>query len=120
MEADLEVLRVELQGTFQRAIELQVTLDIAEGRVPKTGVPHYTVIEEASHRVGCAVSRGVQERHMNEVIARQPARAKCPGCDTRCDLEPKKRKITSGDGEVELQELAGHCPECRRDFFPST
>ena len=120
MEVDLEFLRAELRNTFQRALELQVALDFAEGRVPQTGVPHYVVIEEASHRVGCEVSRGMQERHMNEVIARQSLCGTCPECKTRCNLKTQKRKITSCDGEVNLQELVGHCPECRRDFFPST
>src|SRR6185503_14236476 len=102
MEVDLESLRSELRVSLQRTIELQQALDIAEGRVPNTGVPHYSVIEEAAHRVGQEVSRLVQEKHMSELVARQSTRAKCPECGTRCDLKPKKRKVTSGDGPVQI------------------
>jgi hypothetical protein len=28
--------------------------------------------------------------------------------------------MTSVDGPFEMQELYGHCPSCRRDFFPSS
>ncbi len=120
MEADLECLRAELRVSLQRTVELQQALDVAEGRVPRSGIPHYMVIEEAAHRAGCEVSRLLQERHMGEVVARQSSYGKCPKCGTRCNLEPKKRKVVSGDGEIELQELVGQCPECRRAFFPAT
>lgn len=120
MGLDLEVLRAEARDSFRRAVELQAALDVAEGRVPDSGVPHYNVIEEAAHRVGREISRMVQERHLGEVVARQHSTGACPTCGSRCDLSPRKRTVTSGDGPIELQELIGHCPGCRRDFFPST
>lgn len=119
MELDLESLRAEVRSSFQRSVELQQALDVAEGRVPDSGVPHYNVIEDAAHRVGCEISRMLQERHVGEVVARQRSTGACPCCGGRCDLSPRKRTVTSGDGPIDLQELVGHCPGCRRDFFPS-
>jgi hypothetical protein len=33
-------------------------------------------------------------------------------------LRPFSRDVQSVDGSVELQELVGDCPCCRRSFFP--
>lgn len=119
MGIELEVLRAEARSAFQRAVELQQALDVAEERVPSSGVPHYNVIEDAAHRVGREISRMLQERHLGEVVARQQPTAPCPECHCHCKLEPRIRAVASGDGSVGLQELVGHCPGCRRDFFPS-
>lgn len=111
-------LRKELEATLRRGAELKVELDQAEGRLPKTGIPHYTLIENAAHEVGQIVSRMVQQMAVNQLVARHVPVAKCPTCGTHCQLRSKQREVLSGDGRVELQELVGHCPACRRDFFP--
>lgn len=118
MEGVATELRRELEATLKRGAELKVELDLAEGRLPKTGIPHYTLIENAAHEVGQLVSRMVQQKVMNELVAASASEGKCPTCKTRCKLKPAQRKVLSGDGPVELQEVVGHCPVCRRDFFP--
>jgi hypothetical protein len=120
MDGDLGMLRTELASAMKRAAELKVELDQAEGRLPKTGVPHYSLIEDAAHEIGQLLSQMVQQQMLNEVVAAHPSSSKCPHCGIRCLLKPKQRKVLSGDGRVELQELVGHCPACRRDFFPLT
>jgi len=118
MDDRFERLQAEFQESSRRTAELKVELDLAQGKVPREGVPHYTLIEEAAHEVGQMVSRMAQEIHMNELAARQVGVARCPECGCACHLESKKRAVTSGDGPVALQELKGHCNVCRRDFFP--
>ena len=118
MDDRLEQLQAEFQETSRRTAELKVELDLAQGKVPREGVPHYILIEEAAHEVGQMVSRMAQEIHMDQLAARQVSVARCPECGSRCELVPKKWGITSGDGPVALQELKGHCSVCRRDFFP--
>jgi hypothetical protein len=118
MEGDTGGLRTEFEAAMKRAAELKVGLDQAEGRLPKTGVPHYSLIEDAAHEVGQLLSRMVQQIMLNEVVAVHPTVSKCPGCGTRCSLEPRRRSVLTGDGPAGLQELVGHCPACRRDFFP--
>ena len=103
---------------LRRTAELRVQLDLAEGRVPVHGVPHYSVIEDSAHEAGQAVSRMAQQIHMNELTARHIGTATCPTCHTHCELEGVKREVVSGDGEVQLQELKGYCPSCRKAFFP--
>lgn len=120
MDGDVGSLQAELASLMKRAAEVKVGLDQAEGRLPKTGVPHYTLIENAAHELGQLLSRMVQQQMLNEVVARSSTSSKCPTCGTRCSLEATSRKVLSGDGRVDLQELVGHCPACRRDFFPLT
>jgi DNA repair exonuclease SbcCD ATPase subunit len=106
-----------LEGLLREAAEVEVELSRAEGAI--RGVPHYSVIEGRAHTLGRQLSRAVQQRQMNEVVAAQPTTGKCPGCGTRCELEVRKRDVKAADGPLALQELMGYCPCCRRSFFPS-
>lgn len=45
--------------------------------------------------------------------------AACPTCGEMCPLKRKSRPVVVRGGEADLEEPAGHCPRCRRDFFPS-
>ena len=120
MDGDHIALRTEFESSLRRTTELKVQLDQAEGRLSKTVIPHYSVIENAAHEVGQLLSRMVQQKMLNELVAAQSPSAKCPTCKTRCSLETRQRNMLSADGRVDLQELVGHCPVCRRDFFPLT
>jgi hypothetical protein len=119
MDGDIVALRAELELAMERVARLKVALDRAEGNRPLQKVPHYSVIEDAAHEVGQELSRRVQERMLHEVVAEQPIVAKCPACGTRCALRTQGRDVLSGDGRISVQDQVGHCPVCRRDFFPS-
>ncbi len=103
MDGDVGALRTELASLMRRVAELKVGLDHAEGRLPKTGVPHYSLIENAAHEVGQLLSQMVQQQTLNEVVAMHPTSSKCPACGTRCALEATSRSLLSGDGRVDLQ-----------------
>jgi len=118
MDGRLEQLRAEFSEASRRTAELKVELDYEEGRIVRGMIPHYILIERAAHEVGQLVSRLAQQIHMDRLTSEQPHRARCPGCGGACEVMPTKRRVTSIDGEVTLQELKGHCPNCRRDFFP--
>lgn len=45
----------------------------------------------------------------------------CPSCGTLCRLQRQPRPLmVRGGTEVPHSEPMAHCPQCRRDFFPST
>lgn len=117
MDDRKQALRVELAQLLRQAAEVKVRLDRADGTV--RGVPHYSVIERTAHELGQEVSRMVQAMHLAEIVDDGPQFARCPECETRCQLQRRKRQLRSGDGPVDLQELVGSCPCCRRDFFPA-
>jgi uncharacterized protein with PIN domain len=111
------VLKEKLRRLIEEAAEVSVELDRSNGTIED--VPHYSVIELRAHQLGRQLSCAVQRRQMAETVALQIPKAKCPSCGTRCELVPKKRTVKSIDGPLEVQELKGRCPFCRRDFFPS-
>jgi hypothetical protein len=117
MDDGNSALRKKVAKLIREAAEAKVALDLAEGKIK--GVPHYSVIEDTAHELGCEVSRLVQQMHMAELVAHQSLSGKCPQCGGRHTLQPKRRTVTSGDGPVELVELVGDCTCCRRAFFPS-
>ena len=114
MEDRSGALREKLERLLKEAAEVEVELSQAEGAV--VGIPHYSVIESRAHQLG----REVQQRQIGERSALESRRARCPGCGTSCELREHKRWLTSIDGPLEIQELKGRCPTCRRDFFPSS
>jgi hypothetical protein len=118
MEDRRELLKEKLSRLLNEVAEVEVELSRAEGAI--VGVPHYSVIESRAHELGRQLSREVQQRQMAESVATAGPRAKCPACGTLCDLTAKKRRVTSIDGALPIQELKGHCPSCRRDFFPAS
>jgi uncharacterized protein with PIN domain len=117
MDDRQRALKEKLTRLLTEVAEIEVELSRTEGAI--VGIPHYSVIEGRAHELGRELSRQVQRRQMAETAAVSPRKAKCPACSTTCELTPHKRPITSIDGELEIQELKGRCPVCRRDFFPS-
>ena len=117
MEDHLGQLKEKMDRALKEAAKAAVELDRTDGTI--SDVPHYSVIEARAHELGRRLSREVQQRQMNETVALQIPKAACPTCGTRCELVPKQRAVTSIDGRVDLQELEGRCPFCRRAFFPS-
>ena len=118
MEDRSGALRQKLERLLKEVAEVEVELSRVDGAI--VGIPHYSVIESRAHQLGRRLSREVQQRQMGETAALGARRACCPGCGTPCDLREHKRSLTSIDGPFESQELKGHCPICRRDFFPSS
>lgn len=117
MDDRMSALKEKLERLVREAAEVSVELDRADGTIQ--GVPHYSVIEMRAHGLGQQLSREIQQRQMAETVALRIPKAQCPTCGTRCELIPKKRTVKSIDGPVELQDLEGRCPFCRRAFFPS-
>lgn len=117
MDGKTTELKARLEKLLKEAAEVSVALDRADGTIQ--GVPHYSVIELRAHELGRQLSRRIQEQHMGEITAFQVPKAPCPKCGMRCEVFPRKRPVTSIDGPIELQELEGRCPFCRKAFFPS-
>jgi hypothetical protein len=112
MEGAKAVLKEKLNRLLKEAAQVSVALDRADGTI--SGVPHYSVIEARAHELGQQLSREIPARQMGELIAGRMATAPCPKCRARCELDFKNRTVTSIDGPVEIQELQGYCPACRR------
>jgi hypothetical protein len=116
MDGATATLKEKLEQLLREAAEVSVALDRADGTI--VGVPHYSVIEARAHELGQQLSCQIQARQMGEITAQAATSAKCPGCGARCDTDRKTRRVTSIDGPLTVEGPVGHCPNCRRDFFP--
>jgi hypothetical protein len=110
-------LKEKLERLIEECAKASVESDWADGTIE--GVPHYSAIEARAHELGRQLSRSIQRRHMGQVASGQSLRRRCPRCGKVCEVNVMKRDVTSIDGPVDLPELKGSCPACRRDFFPS-
>ena len=116
MDGSALALRKKLDEHLLQAAEIYVALDQAEGTL--VGIPHYSVIEARAHELGQQLSRRIQAHQMGRFTAHTAETAPCPECGTRCQLDRHRRRITSVDGPLTVEEPTGHCPRCRRGFFP--
>jgi hypothetical protein len=116
MDEPATALQEKLDQLLQEAARVAVALDRANGTV--VGIPHYSVIEARAHELGRQLSRTVQASHLGEMASHATRSVQCPACGTRCEVVLKQRRFTSIDGPLAFDELASHCPRCRRGFFP--
>ncbi len=116
MDGTTATLKEKLDQLLREAAEVAVALDRADGTI--VGLPHYSVIEARAHELGQQLSRRIQARQMSQFAAHADDTAKCPECGTRCRLDRRGRRVTSIDGSLTMEEPVGHCPRCRRGFFP--
>ena len=66
-----------------------------------------------------AIVHGAMETMTADQAQQLGDQAACPGCGKMCELQRKSRPIAVRGGSTNLDEPVGHCPTCRRDFFPS-
>ena len=118
MEDNVVQLRERQKQLLSELAAVTVALDRTTGTIK--GVPHFSVIEEHAHQAGQELSRRIQEHHAKAIVSQQVSRASCPGCGRSCELRPRRRKVRSIDGVIQMEELVGYCKACRRSFFPST
>ena len=116
MDGTAAALQEKLNQLLHEAARVAVALDRVNGTV--VGVPHYSVIEARAHELGRQLSRTVQASHLGEMASNATRSVKCPECQTRCEVVPRQRRLASIDGPLAFDEPAGHCPRCRRGFFP--
>lgn len=117
MEAKQSGLQSRFEELLKEIAEVSTQMELEAGKLKN--VPHYSEIELRAHFIGRQVSQAVQQRQLNEVVARRPEKFACPTCGEVCLAKSLRRQLRSIDGSVDLAELKAHCHACRRDFFPS-
>jgi len=76
-------------------------------------------MEEIVARAVRGIVHGAVETMTGDQAQQLGEQAPCPDCGKMCKLKRKSRSIAVRGGRVQLDEPVGHCPTCRRDFFPS-
>jgi len=76
-------------------------------------------IETMAVDVGQAVVRGAIEEALKTQLKLLGDHQPCPECSRACPVGKEARSIQVRGGTISYDEPVGHCPACRRDFFPS-
>jgi hypothetical protein len=76
-------------------------------------------IESLAVDVGQAVVRGAIEEALKTQLKLLGDHQPCPECSRACPVGKQSRSIQVRGGRISYDEPVGHCPVCRRDFFPS-
>ncbi len=76
-------------------------------------------MEDIAARAANAIVSGAVETMTADQADQLGDQAACPGCGRMCELKRKSRSVAVRGGNANINEPVGHCPTCRRDFFPS-
>ncbi len=85
--------------------------------------PGLEVTLDQMEQVAMAAVRGLLagtlETATNQHAQRLGEQQPCPDCGRPCPLTSEERPVVTASGSFQHCEPTGHCPACRRDFFPS-
>jgi hypothetical protein len=86
--------------------------------------PDSQVDFQAMEDIARAAAAGLAEGTLAVLLAQQADtladEQPCPDCGRPCTVRRQERTLTFHGGQLSQQEPMGHCPDCRRDFFPPT
>lgn len=79
----------------------------------------FDAIESLAVDIGQAVIQGTIEEVLKIQSQRLGAQQPCPQCGRSCPVDKAPRTIAVRGSTIDYDEPIGHCPACRRDFFPA-
>lgn len=80
-----------------------------------------TQMEEVGMAAVQGLLAGILESATEQQAHQLGEQLPCPECKRLCPLRYEERPlVVEGGGSFVHREPKGHCPACRRDFFPST
>jgi hypothetical protein len=79
----------------------------------------FDTFEQIAVDAAQALTRGAIEQLLRHDTQRLGAVRPCPQCGRDCPVRTEPRDLVVRGATVHYDEPVGHCPACRRDFFPS-
>jgi hypothetical protein len=77
---------------------------------------------DAMEQLARAAAAGLTEGALATLLEQQAQalgeQARCPDCGIPCAVHREPRTLHGPGATVAQSEPVGHCPACRRDFFP--
>ena len=77
---------------------------------------------DAMEQLAQAAAAGLTEGTLQTLLEQQAdalgEQQPCPDCGRLCDLRTHERPLHVRGARLRQTEPVGHCPDCRRDFFP--
>ena len=78
----------------------------------------FDAMEQLARAAAAGLTEGTLETLLEQHAQAVGEEAPCPDCGTRCALHREGRTLHLPGGSLPQSEPVGHCPACRRDFFP--
>ena len=75
-------------------------------------------MEQIAQAAAAGLNEGTLQILLQRPAAALGAQQPCPDCGRPCVLRRHGRPLQVQGGQLQQQEPLGHCPDCRRDFFP--
>ena len=86
--------------------------------------PGIDVDLDAMEQVARAAAAGLTEGTLGTLLEQQAhllgTEQPCPACGRLCRIDRADRPLSVHGAQLTQSEPIGHCPDCRRDFFPPT
>jgi len=80
----------------------------------------FTTLEQIAHAAAEGVTEGTLQTLLRQQADALGEQAPCPDCGRTCVLRRQERTLQVQGTALPHSEPIGHCPDCRRDFFPPT
>ena len=78
----------------------------------------FETMEQLAHAAATGLTEGALALLLEQQAQTLGEQVPCPDCGTPCALRREPRTLNRPGGTVPQSEPVGHCPACRRDFFP--
>jgi len=80
----------------------------------------FDAMEQLAHAAAAGLTEGALAILLEQQAQALGEQVPCPDCGTPCAVSRQPRTLHLPGGTVTPNEPVGHCPACRRDFFPPT
>jgi hypothetical protein len=80
----------------------------------------FEAMEQLAHAAAAGLTEGALATLLEQQAQALGEQAPCPDCSSPCAMHRQPRTMHLPGTTVAQREPVGHCPACRRDFFPPT
>jgi hypothetical protein len=77
-------------------------------------------MEQLAHAAAAGLTEGTLQTLLEKQATALGEQQPCPHCGRPCVLGRQERLLHAQGAQLQQSEPLGHCPDCRRDFFPPT
>lgn len=80
----------------------------------------FRTMEQIAYAAAAGLTEGTLQTFLEQQAEALGEQRPCPDCGRLCVLRRQERPLQAQGAQLQQSEPMGHCPDCRRDFFPPT
>jgi hypothetical protein len=77
-------------------------------------------MEHVAYAAAAGLTEGALKTFLDQQALTLGEQQPCPDCGRPCPLRRQERPLHAQGASLTQSGPVGHCPDCRRDFFPPT